>query len=167
MLSFYTNPRSATYGHWAASSLQAAVSLCKGLYCAHVLRRLVRAFIADRTVLPINPYGYWSTTMLENEDLAQEIRLHLQELGNDMTADKLVRFLSTPDIKDRYGITRTITRRTAEKYIKSLGYRWQEAVKGQYVDGHERVDVVRHRDKVYIPSLRKVCVTCSHSYSDS
>ncbi|KAJ3777374.1 hypothetical protein FB446DRAFT_762401 [Lentinula raphanica] len=81
MLALYVNRNSQTYGHWGASSFQAAVSMERGVYCARVLRRLVRAFIADNTVLPINPYGYWKSSMLCDQDLAHELGMYLQELG--------------------------------------------------------------------------------------
>ncbi len=70
MFADYTSSLSATHGCWAASSLQAAVFLGRGVYCAQVLRRLVRAYIADRTMLPINPYGSFKESMLVNQDLA-------------------------------------------------------------------------------------------------
>jgi hypothetical protein len=41
LLSLYTDMRSATHGQWAASSLQAALSLLHGRYCARILWRLV------------------------------------------------------------------------------------------------------------------------------
>ncbi|KAF9043718.1 hypothetical protein BDZ89DRAFT_943424 [Hymenopellis radicata] len=156
MLANYTDKLSFTHGHWAASSLQSAVSLRRGRYCARVLRRLVRAFILDHTILPLNPYGSWNTTMLENEDLAEEIKLHLQELGDNISAEKLVIFLSDPALKDKYGLSRTISLRTAQRYLNSLEFRWQEAKKGQFVDGHERADVVNHRDHIYIPGLKRL-----------
>ncbi len=43
---------------------------------------------------------------------------------------------------------------TAQRYLHVLGYRWQEVKKGQYVDGHERADVVWDRDKVFIPKIK-------------
>ncbi|KAF8903966.1 hypothetical protein CPB85DRAFT_1180931, partial [Mucidula mucida] len=154
MLSDYTSSLSATYGHWAASSLQATVFLGRGVYCARVLCRLVRAFIADRTLLPINPYGSFKESMLANQDLLQDINLHLQELEKDITALKVVEYLAQPEVKDKYGITKTISLRTAQQYLNALGYRWKEAAKGQYVDGHERADVVFQRDHVYVPKMK-------------
>ncbi len=52
---------------------------------------------------PLNPYGNWNETMLVNEDLVQDINLHLQELGKDITAAKVVLFLACPDIKEKHG----------------------------------------------------------------
>ncbi|KAJ7753134.1 hypothetical protein DFH07DRAFT_710355, partial [Mycena maculata] len=123
MLNFYTSPLSRTHGAWVASSLQAAVSLGKGVYCSRQVRTMVRSFIADRTVLPLNPYGYWTTSMLVDEELQNDINLYLQELGKDITAEKVVAFLARPDVMQKHGITRKISIRTAERYLKELGYR--------------------------------------------
>jgi hypothetical protein len=74
--------------------------------------------------------------MLINEDLTQDIGLYLQELGKEITAEKLVAFLARPEVKDKHGITKKISVWTAQHYLRALGYRWKEASKGQYSDGH-------------------------------
>ncbi|KAJ7079849.1 hypothetical protein C8R44DRAFT_653990 [Mycena epipterygia] len=160
MLNFYTSSLSKTHGLWGASSLQAAVSLGKGLYWSRQVRLLVRRFIADRTVLPPNPFssrpssGYWTTSMLVDEELKSEINLYLQELGKDIKAHKLVEFLARPEIMEKHGISRKISVRTAERYLKELGFRR----KGQYADGHERPDVVAYRRDKFLPAWRKIRV---------
>ncbi|KAJ6552105.1 hypothetical protein DFH09DRAFT_859926, partial [Mycena vulgaris] len=156
MLNFYTSPLSKTRGFWAASSLQAAVSLGKGIYWSRQVRILVRAFIADRTVLPLNPYGYWTTSMLVDEELSSEINLYLQELGKDITAHKLVEFLARPELMQKHGISKRISVRTAERYLQELGFRWMHPKKGQYADGHERPDVVAYRRDTFLPKWGKI-----------
>ncbi|THU83314.1 hypothetical protein K435DRAFT_871413, partial [Dendrothele bispora CBS 962.96] len=84
LLSLYTEPRSSTYGKWQASSLNAAISLHHGVYCARVLRTLVRQFIEDHTILPINSYGNWNETLLVDENLVNDINLFLQEIGGEI-----------------------------------------------------------------------------------
>ncbi|KAJ7460461.1 hypothetical protein B0H11DRAFT_1923861 [Mycena galericulata] len=61
------------------------------------LLRMVRQFIADRDILPLNPYGYWNTSILVNKELQTGINLYLQELGKEITAKKLVEFFARPD----------------------------------------------------------------------
>ncbi|KAJ7107052.1 hypothetical protein C8R44DRAFT_637891, partial [Mycena epipterygia] len=156
LLNFYTGNLSKTKGFWAASSIQAAVSRGKGLYCARQLRVLVRKFIADRTILPLNPYGYWSTSMLVDEDLKTDINLFLQELGKEITAEKLVEYLARPEVMEKHGITRKIGLRTAQRYLKELGYRWMSPKKGQYADGHERPDVADYRQNKFLPAWYKI-----------
>ncbi|KAJ7091775.1 hypothetical protein C8R44DRAFT_647193 [Mycena epipterygia] len=151
MFNFYTSPLSKTHGFWGASSLQAAVSLRRGTYCSRQLRTLVRAFIVNRTVLPLNPYGYWTTSMLVDEELNSEINLYLQELRKNITAAKRVEFLARPDIMQKHSISRTISIRTAECYLL-----WMHAKKGQYADGHERPDVIAYQKDKFLPSWRRI-----------
>ncbi|THU98763.1 hypothetical protein K435DRAFT_660226 [Dendrothele bispora CBS 962.96] len=155
-LKLYTDPLSNTYGKWRASSIQAAVSLDRGTYCARQLRILARTYILDRKVLPNNPYGRWSACLLTDEDLANEVTLYLQELGTNITAEKLVLYLSRDDVMERHSIDRIISTRTARRYLNILGYRFHEAKKGQYKDGHEREDVTIYRDTQFIPKMKSL-----------
>ncbi|THU99299.1 hypothetical protein K435DRAFT_818623 [Dendrothele bispora CBS 962.96] len=123
------HPRSHTYGHWS-------ISLNRGIYCAKILRKLARQYIIDHTVLPINPFGEWKESMLADEDLCNDINLYLQEIGNDITAEKLVSYLARDDVREKHGISQSIT--------------------GQYSDGHERKDVVDYRDKVFLPRWEQI-----------
>jgi len=156
LLALYTNPLSKTYGKWGASSLQAALTLNHGRYCARQLCKLSRAYIYDRTVLPLNPYGDWNETMLVDEDLCTDVNAYLQEIGSHITAEKLVEFLTRPEIKEKHGITKKISTRTACRYLQALGYRFTHAKKGMYTDGHERVDVVDYRDNIFIPAWERL-----------
>lgn len=156
MLNFYTNPLSKTHGHWGASSLQAAVSMERGQYCARLLRRMVRSYIDDRTILPVNPYGAWKTSMLCDQDLANDIALHLQELGTGISAQRLIDFLNRPETRAKHGISKPISLTTACRWLKLLGFRYRYEGHGQYTDGHERSDVVFYRNRVFIPALKKV-----------
>jgi hypothetical protein len=75
--------------------------------------------------------------MLTDEALALDLTLYLQELGNFITAEKVVAFLAHPDVKARHMITKDITLHTVQRYLHSLGYRFTQPKKGQYGDGHE------------------------------
>jgi hypothetical protein len=52
LLNLYNNDNSKPRGQWAASSVQAAITLGKGPYLARQTRLLCPQFIKDRTVLP-------------------------------------------------------------------------------------------------------------------
>ena len=42
--------------------------------------------------------------------------------------------------------------------MKKLDYRWTNTgLKGQYVDGHKREDVVSYRQNVFLPGMRRFC----------
>ena len=155
MLNMFTNAQSRTYNQWGASACQAAIGMGRGRQCARQLRELNRAFLADRKILPINPYGDWNKSLLVNENILNEIKIYLLSLGNEITAKKLQDFLHQADIKEKYGIERDISHKTACRYLQALGYRYQSTPKGQYVDGHEREDVITYRKKVFLPKWKK------------
>ena len=70
---------------------------------------MTQQFILDCSVLPVNPYGDWNETLLVDEDLALDINLYLQEIGREITAKKIVEFLSHPDVKAKHSITKLIS----------------------------------------------------------
>ncbi|KAJ7460412.1 hypothetical protein B0H11DRAFT_1634522, partial [Mycena galericulata] len=97
--------------------------------------------------------------MLVDEELKSEINLYLQELGKEITAQKLVEFLARPDIMQRHGITHKISLSTATKYlpiIHNCMVRWMHPKKGQYADGHERPDVVDYRKNKFLPAWAEI-----------
>ncbi len=156
MLNNYVQPLSHTYGAWAASSLQAAISNGHGNYCARRLRVLCRQFIQDRTFLPVNPYGNWNESILVDEDLTNDLSLYLMEIGKEISAKKLMNYINSDAIRSKHGIERPISERTARRYLNTLGYRWAAPKKGQYADGHEREDVVYYREQVFLPQWRRI-----------
>jgi transposase len=157
MLNFYTNPQSTTYEKWGASSYQAAISLGRGRLCARQLCILVRHFVKDHKVLPINPYGQWNESLLVDEDLSNEINIYLQSIGPEISGQKLMDFINNDTaLRSQHGIEKKICIKTAQRYLNALGYRYRTPLKGQYADGHEREDVVYYRDQVFLPQWRRI-----------
>ncbi|KAJ7906699.1 hypothetical protein B0H13DRAFT_1619195, partial [Mycena leptocephala] len=140
-------------GKWNASSLAAAHAAQKGPWTARKLRRWTRAFIKDPKNLPTSPYGSWNKerSVLEDADVANEIAIHLQSLGKYVKALDIVHYIDQPEVKKRLGLKKGIHLATAQRWMKRMGYRWTKNPSGQYVDGHERPDVVYYRQKEYIP----------------
>lgn len=152
LLSFYTHKDSKTYGGWAGSSYQAAIAFAQGRYAAKKLRKLTRQYIQDREILPINPYGDWNESMLVDEALVNEINLYLQEIGSaNITARKVMEYVNRPEVMEKHGITHPISERTAHRFLYILGYRYHQPKKGQYADGHSRIDVVLYRQNIFLP----------------
>ncbi|KAH9924420.1 uncharacterized protein B0H18DRAFT_1119954 [Fomitopsis serialis] len=157
LLCTYTDPQSnSRYGvragqNWISASLQVAKAEGAGPWHARVLRRRTQAYIRDRQNLPHNLYGTWARSQLDNEDFREEIFLHLQSIGEYVKAEDLVHYLDQPDVKERYGTKKTISLATAQRWMKRLGYRWMLTPRGQYVDGHERDDVVAYRQGKFLP----------------
>lgn len=153
----YIDCQSPTYGQWMATSLRTSRSLGHTVHHARKLREWSRAFILDREQLPYNPYGKWNLSVLEtDETLAQEIHLHLQGIGPYCKAMDIIDFLDTPEMRERTHFDKRISLSTAQEWMKRLDYRWTLTPKGQYVDGHERPDVVDYRQNIFLPAWSKV-----------
>jgi hypothetical protein len=136
-----------------AASLVTANAQHKGTYHARQLRAWTRAFIVDRDDLPFDAYGRSKISKLDNEELINELHAHLQSVGKYVKAGDLVTYLSDKGIQSRFGIKTTISLSTAKRWMHKLGYRWHSDHHGQYVDGHEREDVVNYRQKIFIPEM--------------
>lgn len=139
---------------WMAASLQTAKSLDHGPYLAKKLREWTRGFISDREELPQHNYGAFGRSLIDDEDFAEEIHLHLQGLGTKyIKAEDVVRYLDNADLLARLSRTKTISLATAHRWMKKMGYRWTRVPGGLYEDGHGRSDVVYYRDKIFIPAM--------------
>ncbi|KAG1742353.1 uncharacterized protein EDB91DRAFT_1051932, partial [Suillus paluster] len=81
---------------------------------------------------------------IEDEDLKDELLVHLQSLGKYVTASAIVEHLAKPDVQHRYSLSKTVSLATAQCWMKTCGFCWTTAKNGQYVDSHEREDVVNY-----------------------
>ena len=143
-------------GAWVAASLKTAKDVSEGPWSARMLRKWAHAYIIDRTDFPINLYGKWNASMFEDEGLAQEIHLYLQGIGKYVKAMDIVNFLDTPDMRERLDLKKQIHLSTAQRWMARMGYRWAHDPKGQFVDGHEREDVVTYRQGVFLPAWQAI-----------
>ncbi|OBZ62739.1 hypothetical protein A0H81_15008 [Grifola frondosa] len=141
---------------WIAASLHTAASHGKSSHIAKQIRKWTRSFIADREDLPLNLYGAWNTSLLDKGELAKEIHAHLQGIGRYVKAQDIVVFLDIPEIKEKYALKHTISLATARRWMFMMDYRWCKGPSGQYVDGHEREDVVAYRQTTFLPSLAEL-----------
>jgi hypothetical protein len=152
----YTDPKSQSHGKWIMSSTVTAKSLEKKPWHARVIRGRVRAFIKDHDDLPYSNYGTWNETVLEKDKaFAQEVHAHLQSVGKYVRAMDLVDFLDTEEMRAKTGHKKRIDVTTAQRWMKKLNYRWTLDPKGQYVDGHEREDIVAYRQHVFLPAWKR------------
>jgi hypothetical protein len=158
LLRFYSTTKSATAGRWLESWQEAAIACRKKGSCAQILRKWCQSFISQGN-LPKNTYGSWNTSVLHmDKDLCSDLMEHLQGIGKFISAQSLVDFCSWPDIMTRLRRknTKPISIQTARRWLKLMGYRWRAEPKGQYVDGHEREDVVRYWQNVFLPTLAEL-----------
>ncbi|KIJ08616.1 hypothetical protein PAXINDRAFT_88609 [Paxillus involutus ATCC 200175] len=124
----------------------------KGPWLGRNLRAWGKAFIKDRTKLPTHHFGKANVSRIEDESLAADIKTHLQSLGKYIRGQDIVDYLKDPDIQMKHGFTKSISLATAQRWMEKLGYRWRKEPKGQYSDGHEREDVVKYRQTVFLPA---------------
>ncbi len=147
----YINPESRSYNKWMAASLEMAMAFEKGPWFARRLREWTSAYIEEEKNLPFNVYGTWNKSRIDDEDLKQEILAHLLGIGKYICAADISRYMARNEVRKRYRMKKGITERTARNWLYRLGYRWTLEPSGQYVDGHERDDVVKYRQDVFLP----------------
>jgi hypothetical protein len=113
---------------------------------AQNLRKWVVAYMQHGT-LPLNHYGRFNTSILDDEDLAQQIHLHLTGIAKEgyVRAQDVVDVMSTPKMKRYLGTKTGISKRTGQRWLHKMQWRYGKATKGMYLDGHERADVVKYR----------------------
>ncbi|KAG9224502.1 hypothetical protein CCMSSC00406_0002347 [Pleurotus cornucopiae] len=137
---------------WGVAALHVARCAEKGPWAARKLREWTRTFITDRGTLPISIYSSWAKSRIDDEDFVQEIHLHLQTVGEYVRAKDICDYLDQDEVKTRLGMKRRISEVTAQRWMKKMGYRWTLRPSGQFVDGHERVDVVHYRQNIFLPA---------------
>jgi hypothetical protein len=150
LLTHYTSVLSPGYKAWMSASLLTATGKGKPTWWARQLRSVTKSYVLDRITPPTNPYGMWSSSRLEDPDIANEIHEHLQSVGKYVRAQDIVDYLDKEDVKTRFGMKKTISLATAKRWMHRMDYRWTRNFKGQYVDGHERDDVVWYRQNVFL-----------------
>ena len=153
-LNLFTGSKSKVRGQWMEASKEAAQACGNPTnYKERKLRDDAKKFIKTRAV-PQSPYGSWNMSKIDaDEELAQEINLYLQEKGKYVKADDIREYLQKPEVQSRWDLKKSISSATAKRWMKKLGYRWVHKLRGQYVDGHEREDVVKYRQDVFLPTF--------------
>lgn len=68
----------------------------------------------------------------------------------------IVRYLDRPEIKARLKMSKMISLATAKRWMERMGYQWVKNNKRQYVDGHERGDVVVYRKDIFLPTWMRL-----------
>ena len=130
-------------GAWTTAANKTAMFIGRGIYISRKLREWSMAFILDRESLSLSKYGVsWTRSRINDEDLKSEIVTHLQSLGKYVMATAIIDYLAQPDVMQQHGLRKNISLATAKRWMAGCEFRWTVARKGQYVDGHEREDVV-------------------------
>ncbi|KAF9642330.1 hypothetical protein BDM02DRAFT_3241077 [Thelephora ganbajun] len=131
------------HGEWIEDSEQIALTRGQGQYYGRLLHHWIKSFIIDTTSLPTNAW---------EPDLREELCNHLQSIGKYVKAQDVVNYLDCPGVKAKYSTTISVSLKTAQCWMKSLGYVWANTPTGCYVDGHEHDDVVNYHQNIFLPA---------------
>ncbi|KAG2342774.1 hypothetical protein BDR05DRAFT_885766 [Suillus weaverae] len=134
-----------------AASLLTANGKGRSSWWAWELQEATKAYVQDRNNVPINPFGWrHGSSWLNDPDIANEIHEHLQSIGDYVHVEDIVTYLDNEEVKTRLKMKKTISLATAKRWMKCMDYRWVRDHHGQYIDGHEREDVVHYHQHVFL-----------------
>jgi hypothetical protein len=127
---------------WRQSSMIVAASGGHGTTRARSIREWALKYIRSGQ-LPYHGYSRKRWTVLQDEDVAQEIQLELTkaERGGLITATDLVDLVVSPKMQQHFqqiGISKpSISEQTAQRWLVQLGWQYRRHSGGMYIDGHE------------------------------
>jgi hypothetical protein len=98
------------------ASKTAAEGQGHGSTYARCIRSWIRTFI-DSGKLPKNQYGYWNISILDDEDVCDNIKLFLLGVGKYARTADVVEFLSSSATRTQLGLTKAISIRTAQRWF--------------------------------------------------
>jgi hypothetical protein len=145
----YTSPENPDIT-WRKASLSVSIAKGHGKGHAETLRAWGRAYLADPTFIPRTSYGQSQEPLIEYDEFRIDLQEYLHSIGKYITAISVVQYTAQLDIQAMWGLTKLISKATAQRWLKNLDYRWRREWKGLYLDGHERPDVVEYRQHTYL-----------------
>jgi hypothetical protein len=150
MLNFYLSI-DGKMGWWDASKM-AARAAGHGQWLAWRVRQWILCWVMsnyDPHFLPLTNYGRFNTQALQDEDLSQQIQLHLQELaekGEYICAQDIIDYVLSPEMRGCMGTKQTtISISMEQRWLKAHEWQYGHVGKGMYKDGHEQEDVVEYQ----------------------
>ena len=135
---------------WREATMVVAKAQGHGSTRARSTRTWVLDFVREGT-LPLHSYGYTRKTVLEDEEVLQEIQKALSEKSKSglIKAQDVCDIVASEDLQNlfsRLGIHKPgISMSTAQQWLAKLKWRYSKMKNGMYIDGHERDDVVTYR----------------------
>ena len=147
-LNLYLDPE-LSYS-WREASLLISKAAGHGMNHARNLRRWILKYL-NSGKFPLHRYGHFNSSILQDEDIAQAIQLHLLEIGKTgyIWAQDLVDYIAKLEVQEKLAgkTCTTIHHRTACHWLKKLNWWYTRKKNGMYVDGHERDDVIQYRNE--------------------
>ncbi|KAI0280561.1 hypothetical protein BC826DRAFT_924333 [Russula brevipes] len=136
---------------WRRASEVVAKTQGRGTNHARRIREWVLGFLKRRD-LPLHQLNWKRLTILDDEDIAEDIKTRMMEKGKGfMKAEDVVEIVASPEIQEVFaqkGVTKpSISVRTAHRWLEKMGWTYGKLKHGLYLDGHERPDVVEYRQQ--------------------
>jgi hypothetical protein len=100
-------------GNWTKASELSVYVHGESRYYAKKLQEWACNFVDNCEEISENQYGQGNKLAIDNEDLAQEIHLHLQSIGKYIKAKDIVQYCGTPEMLECLKCTKLITLVTA------------------------------------------------------
>jgi hypothetical protein len=150
LLNLYTDP-DLKYSWTKASEIVAKTQGRGTQHGARRVRESVLDFLRWRD-LPLHRMDHVRTTILDDEDIAEEIRGRMVERAEKgfLKAQDVVDIVASPEIQSiftRKGVAKeSISVNTGLRWLEKLGWTYGKLKNGMYLDGHERPDVVEYRE---------------------
>ena len=109
-------------------------------------------YLEDETQLPVSNYGKHMQSIIQDEDLAKEIHIHLQSLGKKyLHALDVVEYLDKPEVKAWLRLKKMLSECTAQHWMHAMQYKYGKHQNGMYIDGHECTDVIEYWMDIFLP----------------
>ncbi|KAJ3978884.1 hypothetical protein F5890DRAFT_1559520 [Lentinula detonsa] len=130
----------------------------EGVHFARCVRQLIRHYQVFEQLPTENQGGMrTSRTLLSDENVRKAAHAWLvaQKVGN--VNPRQFQLALNETILPSLGVQRAspLCVRTARRWLVVLGWRLTVLRKGVYMDGHQRVDVVKYWEEVFLPAMAK------------
>jgi hypothetical protein len=146
-MSFFLDPEFGL-GWRRASVFAARAQGFKGKKRACNIRTWIHIYLdSDCRVLPLPAYRGNRESLLADEDFAHDLQLYLLEKGKEVyiKGQTVADYVASQAVQEQYGAVR-ITEQTGTRWLQRMKWRYGKTLRGMYIDGHERPDIVAYRD---------------------
>jgi hypothetical protein len=138
---------------WIEAADYAATILSQGVSCSQRLRAWAKEFIHNWSALPYHNHANSGCgSLLDDIDFVEGLLAYITDVGIHISAQAIVDFVKKPEVTEHYCILKPITLDTAREWMSKLNFKWRQAPKGTYLNGHERPDVVPLGARGNLPS---------------
>jgi hypothetical protein len=119
----------------------------KGKKCARSICMWIHRYLdSNCRLLPLPAYRGNRESLLADKDFASDLQLYLLEKSKEIyiKGQTIVKYVASQSVQERYGAVK-ICEKTGTRWLQRMKWRYGKALRGMYIDGHERADVVAYR----------------------